>query len=65
MRQPRHAPNSLLEQVGFLPGQRVMLSVDHRFGKITLSLDRDYTIACRPMTQKQIRECGGLMLGID
>jgi hypothetical protein len=52
----------MLEQVGFLPGQRVMLSVDHRHGKITLSLDRDYTIAGRPMTSEQIRQRGGLRI---
>ncbi|WP_201644644.1 hypothetical protein [Paraburkholderia metrosideri] len=50
--------DALLERIGFRPGQQVMLSVDHRVGKITLSLDRNYTIAGRPMTQKQIRERG-------
>jgi hypothetical protein len=54
--------DALLERIGFRPGQQIMLSVDHRAGKITLSLDRDYTIAGRPMTQKQIRERGGLSL---
>ncbi|MGF7134104.1 hypothetical protein P3T40_005605 [Paraburkholderia sp. EB58] len=54
--------DAMLEQVGFLPGQRVMLSVDHRHGKITLSLDRDYTIAGRPMTSEQIRQRGGLRI---
>ncbi|MGF6647348.1 hypothetical protein [Paraburkholderia sp. GAS82] len=39
-----------------------MLSVDHRYGKITLSLDRNYTNAGRPMTREQIRERGGLSL---
>ena len=48
--------------IGFRPGQQIMLSVDHRAGKITLSLDRDYTIAGRPMTSEQIRERGGLSL---
>jgi hypothetical protein len=37
-----------------------MLSVDHRYGKITISLDHDSTIAGRPMTQKQIKQRGGL-----
>lgn len=52
--------DALLERIGFRPGQQVMLSVDHRYGKITISLDHDYTIAGRPMTQKQIRQRGGL-----
>jgi len=52
--------DTLLERIGFRPGQQVMLSVDHRYGKITISLDHDYTIAGRPMTQKQIRQRGGL-----
>ncbi|MGF6805644.1 hypothetical protein OKW30_000770 [Paraburkholderia sp. Clong3] len=47
--------DALLEQVGFLPGQRVMLSVDHRFGEITISLDRNYTIAGKQMTEQEIR----------
>ncbi|WP_429409538.1 hypothetical protein [Paraburkholderia sp. GAS82] len=46
--------DALLERIGFLPGQRVMFSVDHRLGHITISLDRNYTIAGKPMTQKQI-----------
>jgi hypothetical protein len=54
--------DAMLERLGFLPGQRVMLNIDHNYGKITLSLDRNYTIAGRPMAQKQIRERGGLSL---
>jgi hypothetical protein len=42
--------DAMLEQVGF------------RHGKITLSLDRDYTIAGRPMTSEQIRQRGGLRI---
>ncbi|BFG79432.1 hypothetical protein PTKU46_74650 [Paraburkholderia terrae] len=51
--------DALLEQLGFLPGHRVMLSVDHRFGHITISPDRDYTIAMH-MTPQQIRQRGRL-----
>lgn len=54
--------DALLERIGFRPGQQVMLSVDHRYGKITISLDHDYTIAGRPMTQKQIRQRSGLRI---
>ncbi|MFL9982732.1 hypothetical protein [Paraburkholderia sediminicola] len=54
--------DALLERIGFRPGQQVLLSVDHRYGKITISLDHDYTIAGRPMTQKQIRQRDGLRI---
>lgn len=50
--------DALLERLGFLPGQHVMFSVDHNYGQITISLDRDYTIAGKQMTQQQIRQRG-------
>ncbi len=53
--------DALLERIGFLPGQRVMFSVDHRLGHITISLDRNYTIAGKPMTQ-QIRQRSSLSI---
>ncbi|MFM0076460.1 hypothetical protein PQQ86_35460 [Paraburkholderia sediminicola] len=62
------APSTATEPMNMSPpiertqAQRVMLSVDHRFGKITLSLDRDYTIAGRPMTKEQIRTHGELRM---
>ncbi|WP_454871578.1 hypothetical protein [Paraburkholderia xenovorans] len=40
----------LLEHAGFLPGQQVMFSVDHRYGHITITPDYDYRIAGRYMT---------------
>ncbi|WP_143751939.1 hypothetical protein [Burkholderia sp. SRS-W-2-2016] len=45
--------DSLLEHAGFLPGQRVLFSVDYRVGKITIALDRNYTIAGRQMTPEE------------
>lgn len=42
--------DTMLERIGFLPGHRVMLSIDHTYGRITISPDRDYTIAGRQMS---------------
>ncbi|CAD6548919.1 hypothetical protein [Paraburkholderia metrosideri] len=52
----RQIADSLLERAGFRPGQRVMFSVDHRFGHIIIAPDRNYTIAGRQMTPQQIRQ---------
>jgi hypothetical protein len=45
--------DALLEQAGFLPGQHVMFSVDHRFGHITITPDYDYRVASRYMTESE------------
>ncbi|MFM0235585.1 hypothetical protein [Paraburkholderia sediminicola] len=46
----RQITDTLLEQAGFLPGQQVMFSIDHRFGHITITPDHDYRVAGRYMT---------------
>jgi hypothetical protein len=48
--------DDMLQLLGFLPGQRVFFSIDHRYGQIMISLDRDYTIGGRPMTAAQLRK---------
>ncbi len=45
--------DALLEQAGFLPGQQVLFSVDHRCGHITITPDYDYRIASRYMTGQE------------
>ncbi|WJF90293.1 hypothetical protein QS306_00970 [Paraburkholderia bonniea] len=45
--------DALLEQAGFLPGQQVMFSVDHRYGHITITPDHDYRIAGCYMTEPE------------
>jgi hypothetical protein len=42
--------DAMLERAGFLPGQQVLFSVDHRCGHITITPDYDYRIAGRYMT---------------
>jgi len=46
--------DKLLEQAGFLPGHQVMFSVDHRFGRITITPDYDYRVAGRYMTEPEV-----------
>jgi hypothetical protein len=46
--------DSMLERLGFLPGQHVMFSIDHSFGHIVISPDRSYMIEGRPMTEEEI-----------
>jgi len=46
--------DALLEHAGFLPGQRVFLSVDYRSGQIMIAPDRNYTIAGRQATDEEI-----------
>ncbi|WP_165189241.1 hypothetical protein [Paraburkholderia dioscoreae] len=48
--------DTMLEFAGFRPGQHVFLSIDHRCGRITIGVDRDYTIAGKPMTKQQIMQ---------
>ncbi|OAJ53704.1 hypothetical protein A6V36_35705 [Paraburkholderia ginsengiterrae] len=48
--------DDMLEQLGFLPGERVMFSIDHRHAQILITLDRDYTIGGKPMTPEQLRK---------
>ncbi|HEY1999192.1 hypothetical protein [Paraburkholderia sp.] len=45
--------DDLLERAGFLPGEQVMLSVDHRSGRITNTPDYDYRVAGRYMTEPE------------
>lgn len=47
--------DALLEQVGFLPGQQVLFSVDHRFGHVTITPDYDYRVAGRYMTAPETK----------
>jgi hypothetical protein len=37
------------ERVGFLPGEQVMFSVDHRFGHVTITPEYGYRVAGRYM----------------
>ncbi|WP_167042014.1 hypothetical protein [Burkholderia sp. Ax-1724] len=46
--------DALLEHAGFLPGQRVFLSVDYRSGQIMIAPNRNYTIAGRQATDEEI-----------
>jgi hypothetical protein len=46
--------DTLLQQVGFLPGQQVMFSVDHRSGHITITPDYDYRVAGRYMNELEV-----------
>ncbi len=46
--------DDLLERAGFLPGEQVMFSVDHRSGRITITPDYDYRVAGRYMTGPEV-----------
>ncbi|WP_168789414.1 hypothetical protein [Paraburkholderia aromaticivorans] len=48
--------HTMLEFAGFRPGQRVFLSIGYRYGRITIGVDRDYTIGGKPMTKQQIMQ---------
>jgi hypothetical protein len=50
--------DSMLERLGFLPGQHVLFCIDHSFGHITISPDRNYMIEGRPMTEEEIEALG-------
>ena len=47
--------DAMLERAGFLPGQQVLFSVDHRCGHITITPDYDYRIAGRYMTATEAK----------
>ena len=47
--------DAMLEHAGFLPGQQVMFSVDHRVGHITITPDHDYRVAGRYMAEATLQ----------
>ena len=48
--------DAFLERLGYLPGQHVLFSVDHRSRQIIIGLDHHDTIAGQPMTEQAIEE---------
>lgn len=42
--------DAMLEHAGFLPGHKVLFSIDYRLGQITITPDYDYRVAGRYMT---------------
>lgn len=50
------AVDRLPATAGFVPGNHVLLSVDYRSRQLTISLDHNYRIAGREMTEQEIQD---------
>jgi toxic protein SymE len=47
--------DAMLEHAGFLPGNRVLFTIDYRPGRITITPDYEYRIAGRYLTEPETK----------